>query len=66
METFLDFLREVLKGMVRAISAHFFKKAFFEKEKTTLRRQQANGWFSKRKVTFDNHHPDGSSCREEC
>ncbi|MEN1968888.1 hypothetical protein WMZ97_12550 [Lentibacillus sp. N15] len=36
METFLDFLRDVLKGMVRTISVHFFKKAFIEKEKTTL------------------------------
>ncbi|MED3793788.1 MULTISPECIES: hypothetical protein [Niallia] len=26
METFLEFLREVLKGIVREISAYFFRK----------------------------------------
>ncbi|MCJ7843647.1 hypothetical protein MUB24_22825 [Lederbergia sp. NSJ-179] len=43
METFLDFLREALKGVVRAISAHLFKKAFLEKKKTTQRRRKQMG-----------------------
>ncbi|MEW9675090.1 hypothetical protein ABRT01_02710 [Lentibacillus sp. L22] len=45
METFFDFFREVLKGIVRAISTHFFKKAFLEKEKTTLLRRKKKGGF---------------------
>ncbi|MEN1967951.1 hypothetical protein WMZ97_07685 [Lentibacillus sp. N15] len=48
METFLDFLREVIKGMVRAISAHFFKKAFLEQEKTTLLRRKKKGGSQKK------------------
>ncbi|GIN71545.1 hypothetical protein J14TS2_20200 [Bacillus sp. J14TS2] len=43
METFLDFQREVLKGIVRVVSAHFFKKAFLENEKTTRRRHKQKG-----------------------
>lgn len=49
METFLDFLREVLKGIVRAVSAHFFKKAFLENEKTTRRRRKVKGGFQKKR-----------------
>jgi hypothetical protein len=47
METFLDFLKEIMKGMVRAISAHFFQKTFLEKKKTTLRRRKQKGGFRK-------------------
>ena len=43
METFLEFLREVLKGIVRAVSAHFFQKTFLKTRKTTLRRHKQKG-----------------------
>lgn len=39
METFLEFIKEVLKGVVPAISAYLFQKTFLNKEKTTQRRQ---------------------------
>ncbi|MFS0614394.1 hypothetical protein [Lederbergia ruris] len=39
----LEFLREVLKGIVRAVNAHIFKRTVLEKEKTTLRRQKVKG-----------------------
>ena len=39
METFLEILREVLKGIVREVSAYFFRKNVLENEKTTLRRR---------------------------
>ena len=38
-----DLLKEVLKGMVRAISAHLFRKTFLDKEKTTRRRHKQGG-----------------------
>lgn len=37
METFLEFLREVLKGIVREVSAQFFRKHVLDNKKTTLR-----------------------------
>ena len=43
METFLEFLREVLKGIVREISAHFFRKNILENKKTTPRRSKQKG-----------------------
>jgi hypothetical protein len=43
METFLEFLREVLKGTVREISAHFFRKNVLEHKKTTQRRHKLKG-----------------------
>ncbi|WP_339226909.1 hypothetical protein NSQ77_15290 [Oceanobacillus sp. FSL K6-2867] len=43
METFLEFAREVLKGVVRAISAYFFKRTFLERKKTTQRRHKHRG-----------------------
>ncbi|HLR41652.1 MAG TPA: hypothetical protein VK067_00250 [Pseudogracilibacillus sp.] len=39
MESFLEFLKEVLKGIVRALSAYVFHKTFLNKEKTTLQRR---------------------------
>ncbi|WP_264195991.1 hypothetical protein [Metabacillus niabensis] len=38
METFLEFLREVLKGIVREISAYFFRKNLLENNKKTTPR----------------------------
>ncbi|MCH1625107.1 hypothetical protein [Fredinandcohnia quinoae] len=43
METFLEFLREVLKGIVRAVSAYFFQKNILEHKKTTPRRHNHKG-----------------------
>jgi hypothetical protein len=40
METFLEFLREVLKGIVRELSAYLFRKGLLENEKTTPRRRK--------------------------
>ncbi|MDQ1143814.1 hypothetical protein QE429_000641 [Bacillus sp. SORGH_AS 510] len=35
METFLEVLREVLKGVIREISAYFFRKNVLENKNTT-------------------------------
>ena len=43
MDTFFSFLKEVLKGIVRAISAYLFHKTFLNKEKTTLSRCKHKG-----------------------
>lgn len=43
METFLEFGKEVLKGIVRAISTHVFQKNFLNDEKTTPRRDKQKG-----------------------
>ena len=43
METFLDILREVLKGIMREVSAFFFRKMVLEHKKTTLRRRKQKG-----------------------
>ncbi|MFC5466836.1 hypothetical protein [Lederbergia graminis] len=45
METFLEFLREVVKGIVRESSAYFFRKNILENKKTTLRRHKQKGGF---------------------
>ncbi|MGG1678239.1 hypothetical protein ACIFOT_21235 [Neobacillus sp. NRS-1170] len=46
METFLEILREVLKGVTREVSAYFFRKNGLENKKTALRRRKQKGWFS--------------------
>ncbi|PAE38192.1 hypothetical protein CHI06_18940 [Bacillus sp. 7884-1] len=43
METFLEILREILKGIVREISAYFFRKNVLENRKTTPRRSKQKG-----------------------
>ncbi|CAM3187775.1 hypothetical protein FITA111629_08790 [Filibacter tadaridae] len=43
METFLEILKEVLKGIVRETSAIFYRKNVLEKKKTTHRRQKQKG-----------------------
>jgi CRISPR/Cas system CSM-associated protein Csm2 small subunit len=43
METFLEFLREILKGIVRESGAYFFRKNVLEHEKTTPRRRKLKG-----------------------
>ncbi|MFJ7952485.1 hypothetical protein ACIQZG_13260 [Lysinibacillus sp. NPDC096418] len=37
METFLEFFREILKGIMREIVAFFFRKNVLEHKKTTPR-----------------------------
>jgi hypothetical protein len=48
METFLEILREVLKGMVREVCAYFFRKNVLEDRKTTLRRRKQKGGSDKK------------------
>lgn len=43
METFLEFVREVLKGIVREVSAYFFRKNVLENKKATPRRRKHKG-----------------------
>jgi hypothetical protein len=43
METFLEIIREIFKGIVREITAHFFRKKVLEYKKTTLRRRKLKG-----------------------
>ncbi|MDQ6594865.1 hypothetical protein [Bacillus salipaludis] len=43
METFLEILREVLKGLLRELTAYFFRKNILENKKTTLRRRKQKG-----------------------
>lgn len=38
-----DLIKEVMKGIVRAMSAHLFQKTFLNKEKTTRRRDKQGG-----------------------
>lgn len=38
METFLEFFREILKGIMREIAAFIFRKNVLEHKKTTPRR----------------------------
>lgn len=66
METSLEFLRAVLKGIVREVSAYFFRKNILENKKTTPRRHKHKGGSKKRNNIFDNHHPDGRGCMEKC
>lgn len=42
METFLEFLREVLKGIVHEISAYFFRKNILENKKVASKRVVLN------------------------
>ncbi|MDC3418702.1 hypothetical protein [Aquibacillus salsiterrae] len=43
METFLELLREILKGIVRETSAFIFRKNILEHKKTTPRRHKHKG-----------------------
>ncbi len=36
MEVFLEFLKEIIKAVLREVTAHVFKKKFLDKRKTTL------------------------------
>jgi hypothetical protein len=43
MEIFLEFLKDVLRGITRAFSAHLFQKIFLDKKKATPRRRKHKG-----------------------
>lgn len=49
MEIFLEFLKEALKGIIRAVSSHLFRKTFLDKKKATLRRRKHKGGSRKTK-----------------
>lgn len=51
MEKFLEFLWEVLKGMVRGVSAYLFQTQVLENKKTTLGRRKLKGG-SRKKIKF--------------
>jgi hypothetical protein len=43
MEILLEFIREILKGVVREVAAHVFRKNVLDNKKTTLRRHKQRG-----------------------
>jgi hypothetical protein len=43
METFLEILREVLKGIMYEVGAYFFRKNVLENKKTTPSRGKQKG-----------------------
>lgn len=43
METFLEVVREILKGVVREVSANVFRKIVLDNKKTTPRRRKHKG-----------------------
>jgi hypothetical protein len=47
METFLEVIREVMKGVVRKIAAHIFRKNVLDNKKTTPSRRKQKGGFQK-------------------
>jgi len=50
MEFFLDLLKDVFRGAVRAISSYVFHKFLFKNEKTTRRRSKQMGGSHKNKM----------------
>ncbi|OIK12442.1 hypothetical protein BIV60_16215 [Bacillus sp. MUM 116] len=64
METFLDILQEVLKGILREVAAYILRENVLENKKTTRRRTSKRVVHLKYKT--DNCHPDGNSCMEKC
>jgi hypothetical protein len=55
METFLGFIREMLKEIVLEIITYFIRKNVRESEKTTLRCRKQT-WAVLMKINFNNHH----------
>ncbi|MDR6121187.1 hypothetical protein QFZ87_000784 [Bacillus sp. SLBN-46] len=43
MEAFLEISRDVLKGIMREVSAYFFRKTVLEHKKITLSRRKQKG-----------------------
>ncbi|MCM3163699.1 hypothetical protein [Metabacillus litoralis] len=43
METFLELVRDVLKGIVREMSAYIFRKSLLDDKKTTPSRRKRKG-----------------------
>jgi hypothetical protein len=50
METFLEILREVLKGIAREVCGYFFRKNVLENKKTALRRRKQKGGSHKNNI----------------
>ncbi|WP_197028397.1 hypothetical protein [Bacillus sp. EB01] len=50
METCLEFIREILKGIVRELTAYYIRKNVLENEKTTPRRHKQKGGSQKHKT----------------
>lgn len=50
METFLEFFREILKGILREIFAFVFRKSVLEQKKTTPRHVKQGGSRKKDKL----------------
>ncbi|MFD0768977.1 hypothetical protein ACFQZ1_08670 [Bacillus sp. CGMCC 1.60114] len=52
MEVFLEFLKEIIKAVLREVTAHIFKKKFLDKRKATLSssrpKRKKKGGFRKR------------------
>ena len=48
METFLEIMREILKGIVRESTAYVFRKNVLDQKKTTLRRRKQKGGLNKK------------------
>jgi hypothetical protein len=57
METFLEFIREVLKGIVRELTAYFFRKHILENKKTTLRRRREATYAAEKDDRADSDRP---------
>lgn len=49
MEIFLEIIREILKGIVREVAAHIFRKNVLDHKKTTLRRRKQKDGSHKKK-----------------
>ncbi|MFC4025110.1 hypothetical protein ACFOUV_15045 [Oceanobacillus longus] len=43
METFLEVIREIVKGIVRESAAYIFRKSVLDQKKTTPRRRKQKG-----------------------
>ena len=43
IKTFLEIIREILKGIVREVAAHVFRKNVLDNKKTTPRRRKHRG-----------------------
>lgn len=52
MEIFLEVVKEIRNGIIRALSAHFFQKTFLNDKKTTPRRDKQKGGSRRKKYFF--------------
>jgi hypothetical protein len=66
LETFLEILGEVLKGIVREIGAYFFWKNVLEHKKTTPRRRKLKGGFHRKQLYLTTTTLTVEVAREKC